>query len=136
MALLQLDFEISYDFQVIALSSNQKPHTISWEINRILESNLEIQDFYTLKSKGIIEEFKHYKSNSEHFTFDLLCNRSRTYKLVKELPTVDYFMRFYEEESTYSTPELIGLLRKSKHVQAIYKLDVQRLKSKQVFIFD
>lgn len=136
MAFLNLDVEIEYDFQLIAISSVHKPHTLSWAINRDLESTLALEPNYVIKTKSQLKEFKRYRSNIDGFCFVLLCNKNNNLRLVKELPTVDYFIKFYADELAFSEEELVSRLRKLKMVQAVFMIDVNSLKSKQVFIFD
>ncbi|MFK7757397.1 MAG: IPExxxVDY family protein [Flavobacteriales bacterium] len=136
MAFLNLDVEIEYDFSLIAISSNQKPHTLGWAINRNLDSNLSLETNYVIKTKALLKEFKKYRSDIEGFCFVLLCNKNLSQRLVAELPTVDYFVKYYPDELVYSEGELVSRLRKLKEIQAVFMIDINNLKSKQVFIFD
>jgi len=136
MAFLSLDVEIEYDFGLMAISSNQKPHTLCWNINKDLNSNLALEPNYVLKTKNQIKEFKKYRSIVEGFCFVLLCNKNENQRLALELPTVDFFIKYYPDELALSEEELISRLRKLKAVQAIFKIDVSGLKSRQLFIFD
>lgn len=136
MAFINLDVEIDYDFEVIAISCNQKAHTLCWAINRSLGSELRLADNYILKGKKAVVQYKKYTSNKEEFCFNLLCNKYLNQRLVPELPTVDYLIKIYEDDSPYSIEELVSSLRKLRVVQAVYALSVSNLKSKQVFIFD
>jgi hypothetical protein len=79
--------------------------------------------------------FKRYKSEQDEFVFDVVSNKNGRFRFVKEYKTLDYFIKFYEQESPYSCQELTSLLRKSKLVQAVFRLEIDKLKSKQVFLF-
>ncbi len=136
MAFLNLDVEIDYDFRVIAISSNQRAHTVCWKINVELNSRLSLSNNFQLNSRGKISEFKKFTSSDDKFFFHLICNKSSNQRLVKELPTVDYLIKVYDEDCPISHEEMLSSLRKLKCIQAVYSLDVEKLKSKQVFIFD
>lgn len=135
MAVLHLDYELDYEFEVMAISSNQKAHTLCWEINNILESELVMTEPLEFKIKNTVESYKHYESVQDDFIFDVISNKNGSKRFVKEYAAIDYFIKFQEQESPYSSEELISLLRKSKFVQAVFQIDVDKLKSKQVFLF-
>ncbi len=134
-SVLQLDYELDYEFDVLAISSNQKAHTLCWEINNILESELCLIEPLEFKLKNQVHTFKRYSSEQNEFMFDVITNKSGNVRFVKEYATIDYFIKFHEQESPYSIEELTNLLRKSKLVQAVFRLEVDKLKSKQVFLF-
>ncbi len=136
MAYLSLEVEIDYDFQVIAISCNQRAHTLCWAINKALGSELSLADNYVLHQKKLLVEFKRYVSEEEGFYFTLLCNKNQNQRLIPELSTVDYFIKIYDDDSPYSMEEMVSSLRRLRLVQAVYNIDIKRLKSKQAFIFD
>ncbi len=136
MAKFSLDIEVDYDFKLIAISSNHKTHTVSWVINKALELSLSLSDTHVLKSNKAEVSFKKYNSSKGGFYFTLLRNKNQNHRLLPELSTVDYLLKFYDDESPFSDEEIVTKLRKSKEIQAVYSLDVNRLKSKQVLIFD
>ena len=136
MAFLSLDVEIEYNFSLIAISSNQKSHSLCWAINKDLDSKLTLDSNYVVRSKSHVTEFRKYRSEVDGFSFVLLCNKNQNMRLVPELPTVDYFIKFYPDELALSVEEMTSRLRKLKMVQAIFMIDINGLKSKQTFIFD
>ncbi len=136
MATLNLDIEFDYDFQLIAISSNQRAYTLCWAINNMLKSSLSLADSHTMQAKNRIVQYRKYISNERGFYFTLLCNKSLNDRLLKELPTVDFLIKIHEEDSPYSESEIVLRLRKLKEIQAVYSLDVSILKSKQALIFD
>jgi len=132
---LHLDFEPEYEFDIMAISSNQKAHTLCWEINNILESELCLMDPLEFKLKNRVHTFKRYSSEQDEFVFDVVSNKSGSNRFVKEYAAIDYFLKFHEQDSPYSCDEVTSLLRKSKFVQAVFRLEVDKLRSKQVFLF-
>ena len=136
MAILNLEVEIDYNFQLIAISSNQKVHTLCWAINNMLSANLKLVEGHTINVKKRSVQFRKYISNESGFYFSLLCNKSLNSRLLPELPTVDFIIKIYDDDSPYSEAEIISKLRKLKEVQAVYSLDVLKLKSRQALIYD
>lgn len=136
MAILNLEVEIDYNFQLIAISSNQKVYTLCWAINNMLSANLKLADSHTINVKKRSVQFRKYISNEQDFYFSLLCNKNLSSRLLPELATVDYIIKVYDEDSPYSESEIISKLRKLKEIQAVYSLDVLKLKSRQALIYD
>ncbi len=73
MAFLSLDVEIEYNFSLIAISSNQKSHSLCWAINKDLDSRLTLDSNYVVRSKSHVTEFRKYRSEVDGFSFVLLC---------------------------------------------------------------
>jgi len=136
LAILNLEVEIDYNFQLIAISSNQKVYTLCWAINNMLSANLKLADSHTINVKKRSVQFRKYISNEQDFYFSLLCNKNLSSRLLPELATVDYIIKVYDEDSPYSESEIISKLRKLKEIQAVYSLDVLKLKSRQALIYD
>lgn len=102
----------------------------------MLSANLKLADSHTINVKKRSVQFRKYISNEQDFYFSLLCNKNLSSRLLPELATVDYIIKVYDEDSPYSESEIISKLRKLKEIQAVYSLDVLKLKSRQALIYD
>ena len=136
MAILNLEVEIDYNFQLIAISSNQKVHTLCWAINNMLSANLKLVEGHAINVKKRSVQFRKYISNESGFYFSLLCNKNLNSRLLPEISTVDFVIKIYDDDSPYSEAEIISKLRRLKEVQAVYSLEVLKLKSRQALIYD
>jgi len=132
---LSLNIEEEYDFKLLAISSNQKGYTLCWSLNRDLHSDLSLQEPIIITQKKVQFDYKLF-SSSEGFRYVVLANKSKGKRLLPELPTVDYLLKYYEDECPFSNEELTSKLRKLSVIQAVYSLNPETLKHKQHLIFD
>jgi len=52
MAKLTLEVEEDYDFELVGICSHAKDYRLSWEINNVLEFDLEKGENYEINIKG------------------------------------------------------------------------------------
>lgn len=140
--IIRFEFEPDYDFELFALVSNIKEHTLAWHLNAILEMDLGKGEDIEL---GYIKEANKYISNfvfhSEYSTVRLLKNRLYTELgesagyLLPELKSFDYLLKI-EGDSVWEIAD--GLPEKLKSlpcVQYFEKLKIETLKSKDNLLF-
>lgn len=139
---LKLKADYSYDFHLIGVISQSKDYTVSWAINKALgielrkESDLEVD----LKNaeKLIVSNFV-FENDFRRFT--LLANKvvtetAMTQKLfVPSLGTFDFLLKIEEFEETSDLEILFSALRRSEKIDSIVKLDVNKIKEKESFLF-
>ncbi len=142
MKKLKLKAEYSYDFHLIGIISQSKDYTVSWAINRSLniglkkESDLEVD----LKNaeKMTISNFV-FENDFRRFT--LLTNKVVTDTAITQKPfvpslgTFDYLLKIEEFEETSDLEVLFTALRRSEKIDSIVKLDVNKIKEKESFLF-
>lgn len=139
---LKLKAEYSYDFHLIGIISQSKDYTVSWAINRALdiglkkESDLEVD----LKNaeKLTISNFV-FENDFRRFTLltnKVLADTAKTQKLfVPSLGTFDFLLKIEEFEETSDLEMLFTALRRSEKIDSIVKLDVNKIKEKESFLF-
>lgn len=139
---LKLKADYSYNFHLIGIISQSKDYTVSWAINRALdiglkkESDLEVD----LKNadKLIVSNFV-FENDFRRFTLltnKVLTETAMTQKLfVPSLGTFDYLLKIEEFEETSDLEMLFSALRKSEKIDSIVKLDVNKIKEKESFLF-
>lgn len=139
---LKLKADYSYDFHLIGVISQSKDYTVSWAINKTLgielrkESDLEVD----LKNAEqlIVSNFV-FENDFRRFT--LLANKvvtetAMTQKLfVPSLGTFDFLLKIEEFEETSDLEILFSALRRSEKIDSIVKLDVNKIKEKESFLF-
>ncbi|WP_420579850.1 IPExxxVDY family protein [Reichenbachiella sp.] len=139
---LKLKADYSYDFHLIGVISQSKDYTVSWAINKALdiglrkESDLEVD----LKNaeKLIVSNFV-FENDFRRFTLlanKVLTETAMTQKLfVPSLGTFDYLLKIEEFEETSDLDMLFSALRRSEKIDSIVKLDVNKIKEKESFLF-
>jgi hypothetical protein len=135
-----LDYDLSYDFSLIGISSQLKPHSAAWWINKTLEIELECTDplELLLPKTEILAWFPRYVYEVKDLeaSLFLLSNAGTQGFLVPEFKELDYFLLFEGESGSLLSPDLIRSLKTIKLFQAVTEVDVnQKLRSKTHLVF-
>ena len=145
--LFQIEPEI--DFELICISSHHKDYRLCWEINRNLGMELKRVDEYFLGTKenpGELFSQFNYSDATDHAEFYLIANRcipeegkekpedlfptEDSMKLVPEMKQVDYLLLIYGQLNEEEMKLLEDKLNVLAMVQAAWKQDVHKLRSK------
>lgn len=104
MAVKRLTLKNESDAFVLAISCHQKSTKLAWEINRVLDCELQATVEYegNIYFVTSVEDFPYYKwTNPDgRFTIHLIGNRSERAMLVPSQKMIDYFFvvtGFFEE---------------------------------------
>lgn len=137
MSKLLLNIEDDYDFNLIGISCHTKDYRLSWELNKLLNIDLERTADLDIKLKSSVGNFSFYEffdeeNYSEYF---LIANRSDKGFLIPEQKNTDFL--FMIKGAAYDTiaDEILEKISSSEIVLTSYKIDVDSLKSKQNLLF-
>jgi len=133
---LLADYEI--DFEVFGIVSVFKDYKLAWNLNKNLHLSLVKKNDLRLRfvdHELVVSNFLYETENSQLW---LLKNRSYeidkrmgTY-FVPEMTEMDYFLRISGE---VPDAKWLELLRSTIGIEYVHKVNVERLKSKENFIF-
>jgi len=140
--IIRFDFEPDYDFELFALVSNLKEHSLAWYLNASLGMDFDKgEDIEIRYVKDSLKYISNFVFCSEYSTVRLLKNRlyselgeSAGY-LLPELKNFDYLLKI-EGDSIWEIAD--GLPEKLKSlpcVQYFEKLKIDTLKSKDNLLF-
>lgn len=139
---LKLKADYSYDFHLIGIISQAKDYTVSWAINRALNIGLKKEPDLEVDLKNAekltISNFV-FENDFRRFTLitnKVLAQTAMTQKLfVPSLGTFDFLLKIEEFEETSDLEILFTTLRRSEKIDSIVKLDVNKIKEKESFLF-
>ncbi|MEZ4787923.1 IPExxxVDY family protein [Flavobacterium haoranii] len=149
-----IDDLLSSDYELIAIHSNLEDYRLAYLINKVLEIKLTKNDFdVELKSKDGKSIFEHFifddelqdlcwhlvsnKSNyiSKNSNLGLFDDVNATMSLIPEFKTADYILKI-DNTDDYFEPEIIlKKLNEITNVSLVYKIEQNKLKSKNNLIF-
>jgi hypothetical protein len=149
MSKVLFPIEPEIDFQLICISSHHKDYRLCWEINRSLGMQLKKVDEYFLGTKEnpgeLFSQFE-YSDATDHSDFYLITNRcipeagkakpedlfptEDSLKLVPEMKQADYLLLIYGQMNEMDMKVLEEKLSALSMVQAAWKQDVEKLRSK------
>ncbi|PIB34811.1 hypothetical protein BFP72_05025 [Reichenbachiella sp. 5M10] len=142
MKKLKLKTDFLYDFHLIGMISKSKEYTVSWAINQALgiglkkEEDLEIE----MKGQGVIR-ISNCRFENDLMRFSLLSNtlitgQTATQKLlVPSLGSFDYLLKIEEFEEDSDLDTIYSQLRGVDTLDSLVKLDVNKIKEKESFLF-
>ena len=136
---LQVEFE--FDFDVFGIVSALKDYKLAWNVNNDLHINLNKQKDITIQfvdSELVISNYKYSTDNSE---LQLLRNKSyellggENQYLIPEMHRMDYFITLQGEINGWTNHEIQNKLKSTMGIDFVIKMDIEKLKSKENFIF-
>lgn len=142
MAVLTLDVEFDFEYDLIGIISDVKEYKVAWLVNKVMELQLEkhedLEFLMPGKKKLLISNFSEER---EHCTVRLLRNKAYVDNgiskpfLLPEMKNYDYFIQIDGEYSLMSVDELKIELRKYPMIQYADRIDVNTLKSKENLVY-
>lgn len=142
MKKLKLKTEYNYDFQLYGIMSGVKEYSLSWSINHLSTIELTKQDDLPIAIKGVGEiQVSNYRYNTDTLNIYLVRNFLDQSKKIDQklfIPSLshfDYILKIEAEDDLSFLDEFFLAIRKSNQVQSIVKLDVNKIKEKEYFLF-
>lgn len=132
---LHVEYEI--DFEVFGIVSAFRDFKLAWNINQTLHLNLVKREDLRLKFIDYDLVVSHYQYETENADVRLIRNRSYDSQseegsfFIPELTGMDFFLRSIGEE----LPNWPSELRRIEGIEFVNRIDLDRLKSKENFIF-
>lgn len=132
MAKHTLEVDYDYDFDLIGISCHLKDYRFCWILNRLLNQNLERQTEGI--STGISTHTLYHALCPETRTkLSLIVNRSKEGLFVPEQKQLD-FLLVLRENALIEPDELVEVINSDPNVLMSYKIDPERIKSKELLL--
>ena len=142
MAKNRLVVDYQYNFVLLALNANVKPHKLAWAINNELKLGLIREPNMNLEfTRGRSLSIINFMAETEHQTVRLILNKSENINeqygpfLIPELKNFDYLLVLENESNTFDENAFINNTKQIPFVQFAIKVDLQTLKSRDNLIF-
>jgi len=142
MSKSKLQVHYDFDFTLLALNANVKPHKLAWYLNKKIECNFErIPDLNIEFNKAKQINIVQYLHQDEYLRIRLLRNRAEAVEdtfdsfLLPELKQFDYLILLENESSTFDENVFFNKIREIPFVQFTIKVDLTTLKSRENLIF-
>jgi hypothetical protein len=142
MGKLVLDWEESnsFDFDLIGISANIPDYQLVAKINEVLHIDLERKrDDYTYMSKNELDNkyFRWYSyiPKDEDLEIYLIVNKGDNGYLVEEIKQMNSFVLIFGELNYLKSNEVAQQIQSIPQVISSTILDIEKLKSKENFVF-
>lgn len=141
MAKLKLEFDYEIDFLLLGISCHLPDYRLAWILNKELKIDLERQKDIDLQlskkshEKGFFSCFN-YDNEESYTTINLIANRCDKGFFCNELKQLDYFLQLWLPDSDEKGADsVLDSLKKNSQIITCVKVDTEKLKSKNNFIF-
>jgi hypothetical protein len=141
MKTTKLILSYEFDFFLIGLTASVKEYKLAWALNNRLQIDLTKNMDLTIETNNGKLTFLNYLFETEHCIFRLLKNKSihegagtRAF-LAPELSHYDFFFLMEGTHGDWSDIHLTSLLREIPQVQLATRIEVDKIKSKENFLF-
>lgn len=134
---LTLDYEEEFDFLLLGIFSHLRDYQICHEINKVLSTNFERQEDFSLKlerkgSTGLFTIFQYLTENEEEYF--LVSNKGVNGYFISSLKQVDYFLMIRNYNRYTNLDEIVARIRESKAVSSVMQIEPSTLKSADHFL--
>ena len=110
-----------------AISCQNPLHKIAWQINK--ELSLQLKD-----SEGIHKDELVFPAHMDDVSFPdfsilIVQNKLEASILLKDLPNIDYIIKFQGNISANAAKEIVDKLKKTPSIVAVIAIDTKKIKS-------
>lgn len=134
---LFVDYE--FDFVVFGVVSTFKDYKLAWNLNKSLGISLAREKDLLIKFVDHTLIITNFKFNTENSLIRLLKNRSNESNLflVPEMITMDFFITVTGDAGylNRNSASFFDILRKVNGVDYVIKVEIEKIKSKENFLF-
>lgn len=137
MSKILLNIEEEYEFSLIGISCHAKDYRLSWEINNLLKIDLIRTEDLDINLKTSIGTFSFYEFIDEdnYIEYFLISNRSSKGFLIPEHKTTDFLLMIKSPSHEQLATELSEKISSLNVVLTSFRIDIDKLKSKQNLLF-
>ncbi len=151
--MLTIDVEYDYDFLTLGISTREPAYRVCWFLNKSLGINLKREEenyltfegshknhhiIYSYFSEEELAEYALVKNKSENSQekdvgLSLFETQSTHSFLIPEQPKIDYYLKVTDH---HDTDRILEITRKIRLFEAVFSIDVLKLKSKENLILE
>lgn len=141
MKIKKLIVDYEYDFELYGIATAIKDYKLAWLVNKQLNLSLVRAEDYVVEINKEENEIINYTQITENEEVRLFRNKAaiqdqkpQSY-LVPEMKHFDYFIMVSGIIHTFTTDDFLPELRKIEGLQLINQIDIDKLKSRDNFLF-
>jgi hypothetical protein len=132
---VQLKISASEDYSLLGIVTTEPDYKLSLSLNKRLKISLKNND--SIEIKGENGEYLNFSKFSDikgapDITFNLIANRSDKNILLKKLNKIDYFFQIHSPEREYNIDHLTTSLRGIECITAVFNLNPDQIKDKNL----
>ena len=135
----KLTFTPDFNFTLFGISSHLNDYKLIWSVNSELAVNFSKQDNLKIEDDKLNEVFEFvtysYYDEARNLKYRIIANRTVNGYLLPEIKNIDYILHLSGDAGETFQNDLFKNLKAIKSIQAVFKLNVNDLKSKKRLVF-
>lgn len=140
MSKKKLDINLTVEAAVLGIVSSLKDYKLAWKINQVFKYELKLEPTLVINlEQGGTVPLSHYCYQTETLRVDLIKNKGldeeKVAYMVKQLPQMDYFFMMDGAEIFHNAQDEISKLKTIAEISFVQLINVNKLKSRDHFIF-
>jgi hypothetical protein len=138
--ILPFDFDLTEEFQAIAISSHLRDFKLCWNLNNILKADfIKHQDMPYASKKGPLEKYSFYffYNPDQRCFYYLLANKKNQSLILEKIPQADYILLIKGHFRSDEIPRIIQSLKKTTNILTAFLIDMNKVaKEMNIFLND
>jgi hypothetical protein len=138
--ILPLDFDLTEEFQAIAISSHLRDFRLCWNLNNILQADFKkFQDMPFASKKSPLEKYSFYYfyNPDQRCFYYLLSNKKNNSLILEKIPQADYILLIRGHFRSNEIPQFIQNLKKTTNILTAFLIDINKVaKEMNLFLND
>jgi hypothetical protein len=132
---VQLKGNQKIDSVLLGIVSSEPDYKLSLSLNKKLKISLKNSDPIVFSTDSdqemIFSRFSDSSASTDHI-YELTSNRCGKNYLLKRLKNIDYLFHVHNVEKWTKTDHIISLLKNTEYVTAVFNIDTESLKDKNL----
>lgn len=137
---LSVDFDLTEEYKAIGISSHLKDYKLCWNLNHILQADLQkIADLEFSTKKNPLEKYSfyyHYKPDQRCFYY-LISNKKNNSMILEKMHEIDYILLIKGPIPDKIPNSIVSNLKKTQNILTAFIIDMKKVqKDMNVFLND
>ncbi len=136
---ISFEYNLTEEYHAIGISSHLKDYKLCWNLNNILEINLQKNNnFISSKKKSNLEEysFYHYYDLNQRCFYYLLSNKKNNSFLIEKMPETDYVLLMKGYMNQQKINDIVINIKKTTNILTAFLINMEKYNEMNGFLTD
>jgi len=136
---ISFEYNLTKEYHAIGISSHLKDYKLCWNLNNILEINLQKNNnFISSKKKSNLEEysFYHYYDLNQRCFYYLLSNKKNNSFLIEKMPETDYVLLMKGYMNQQKINDIVINIKKTTNILTAFLINMEKYNEMNGFLTD